>query len=72
MAPGAQAAGTRVSLVQAQGDAANARTLLAFLIGAGEVSGPLKDEYELPAAVAAVDELLSAAWSGRCDTAPSD
>jgi outer membrane protein TolC len=63
----AQAASTRVTLVQAQGDAANARTLLAFLIGAGEVSGPLRDDYDVPAALGTVDDLLSAAWSGRED-----
>jgi outer membrane protein TolC len=63
----AQAASTRVTLVQAQGDAANARTLLAFLIGAGEVSGPLRDEYDLPTDVGQLDALLPAAWSVRED-----
>jgi outer membrane protein len=63
----AQAAGTRVTLVQAQGDVANARTLLAFLIGAGEVTGPLRDDYDVPAQVAPVDDLLSAAWGARED-----
>jgi outer membrane protein TolC len=63
----AQAASTRVTLVQAQGDAANARHLLAFLIGAGEVSGPLRDEYDLPADVGRVDDLLNAAWATRED-----
>lgn len=63
----AQAASTRVTLVQAQGDAANARTLLAFLIGTSEVSGPLRDDYDLPAEIGHVDDLLTAAWATRED-----
>jgi outer membrane protein len=63
----AQAAGTRVSLVQAQGDAANGRTVLAFLIGQPEVSGPLRDEYEVPAEWGTVEALLDQAWAGRED-----
>jgi outer membrane protein TolC len=41
--------------------------LLAFLIGAGEVSGPLRDEYDLPTDVGQLDALLPAAWSVRED-----
>ena len=63
----AQAASTRVTLVLAQGNAVNARNLLAFLIGAGEVSGPLLDQYEAPAEAGAIDELLSEAWANRED-----
>jgi outer membrane protein TolC len=63
----AQVASTRVQLVQAQGDAANARTLLAFLIGAKEVSGPLRDDFALPTRPAAVEDLLSRAWTHRED-----
>jgi len=63
----AQAASTRVTLVQAEGDAANARTLLAFLIGAGEVSGPLRDDYDIPPNIGRVGDMLSAAWATRED-----
>jgi len=63
----AQVASTRVTLVQAQGDAANARTLLAFLIGAKEVSGPLHDDFGLPDRTARVEDLLSQAWTHRED-----
>jgi outer membrane protein len=63
----AQVASTRVQVVQAQGDAANARTLLAFLIGAREVSGPLRDDFGLPPQPARLDDLLSQAWTHRED-----
>jgi len=52
----AQVASTRVQMEQARGDEANARTLLAFLIGAKEVSGPLVDEYAVAANPPNVDE----------------
>jgi outer membrane protein len=63
----AQAASTRVQVVQARGDAANARTLLAFLIGAKEVSGPLRDDFPVPPTPVPVDELLAQAWNSRED-----
>jgi outer membrane protein len=63
----AQAASTRVQLVQARGDAANARTLLAFLIGTKEVSGPLRDDYTVPTEAGLVEDLLSQAWTSRED-----
>jgi outer membrane protein len=63
----AQAAGTRATLVAARGDVANGRTLLAFLIGATEVGGPLRDQFDLPGVAMAVDELLGAAWENRED-----
>jgi outer membrane protein TolC len=63
----AQAASTRVTLVQAQGDATNARNLLAFLIGAGEVSGPLVDQYGVPSDLQGIEPLLAEAWQNRED-----
>ena len=63
----AQAASTRVQVVQARGDAANARTLLAFLIGAREVSGPLRDNFPVPATPLPIEDLLSRAWNSRED-----
>ena len=63
----AQAAGTRVLLTQAQSDARNARTLLAYLIGAGEVTGPLRDDYQVPDEIADVAVLTERALAGRED-----
>jgi outer membrane protein TolC len=63
----AQAAGTRVLLTQAESDARNARTLLAYLIGAGEVSGRLADDFDLPAEIAEIEALLERAFAGRED-----
>jgi outer membrane protein TolC len=63
----AQAASTRVTVVQAKGDAANARNLLAFLIGVREITGPLRDDFVLPTQVVPIEELLSQAWTNRED-----
>jgi outer membrane protein TolC len=63
----AQAASTRVTVVQAQGDAANARNLLAFLIGVRQVTGPLRDDFVLPTQAVPIEELLSQAWTSRED-----
>lgn len=63
----AQAASTRVDLVQARGDAANARTLLAFLIGAREVNGPLRDEFAPPDDPGPIEDMLYQAWTHRED-----
>ncbi len=64
----AQAASTRVRLVQAQGGVTSARTLLAYLIGTrGMVTGPLKDEYDIPADVGSIPALLERAWANRDD-----
>jgi len=63
----AQVASTRVQMEQAYGDEANARTLLAFLIGAKEVSGPLVDDYAVAANPPNIEDLLFNAWSNRED-----
>ncbi len=44
----AQASGTRVSLIRAQTDVRNGRSLLAFLIGQVRVDGPLTDQFDTP------------------------
>ena len=46
----AQAAATRVTLVNAKADVVRGRATLAFLIGAAEVNCPLTDRFEVPAA----------------------
>jgi len=64
----AQAASTRVRLTQAQGSVNTARVLLAFLIGAkGEITGPLRDDYRIPADVGSMQALLERGWAGRED-----
>lgn len=63
----AQAASTRVTLEQARGDVINARNLLAFLIGAHEVTGPLRDDYVVPAGTDPIEVLLERAWQSRED-----
>jgi adhesin transport system outer membrane protein len=45
----AQAAATRVTLVNAKADVVRGRATLAFLIGAPEVACPLVDRFEVPA-----------------------
>jgi outer membrane protein len=44
----AQAAGTRVLLVQAQNDVQTGRTVLAYLMGVPAVEQPLTDEFQIP------------------------
>lgn len=63
----AQVASTRVQMEQARGDLANARTLLAFLIGAKAVTGPLVDDYSVAANPQNIEDLLFQAWSNRED-----
>jgi len=63
----AQVASTRVQMEQARGDLINARTLLAFLIGAKSVTGPLVDDYSVAANPQNIEDLLFQAWSNRED-----
>lgn len=63
----AQAAATRVSLINAQNDVRNGRTLLAYLIDARVGDSPLVDEFELPAELPPVDQFLDEAGRARQD-----
>jgi outer membrane protein TolC len=63
----AEAAATRVSLVQAISDVRNGRNTLAFLVGAPVADSPLLDRYQLPAEVPSVDDLLKSAHESRED-----
>jgi outer membrane protein len=63
----AQAANTRVSLVQARSDVRNARAALAFLIGAPFVDGPIDDEFQVPDEVEPLETLQAAALDRRED-----
>ena len=63
----AQAANTRVSLVQTRSDVRNARAVLAFLIGAPFVDGPIDDEFQVPEAVEPVEALEETALDRRQD-----
>jgi outer membrane protein TolC len=65
----AQAASTRVALVDARSTAVDARSALAFLIGAPRVDGPLADALEVPAVVEGAEALLPRALEQRQDLA---
>ncbi len=58
---------TRVSLIQARTDAANARSALARLMGVSEVRGELTDAYDPPADVPAVEAWQADAARRRQD-----
>ena len=63
---------TRVSLIQARTDAANARSALARLMGVSEVAGELTDAYDPPAQVAAVEQWQADAHRRRQDLAAAE
>jgi outer membrane protein TolC len=46
----AQLASTRATLIRAENDVRNGRSVLAFLMGVSSVQGPLSDELDVPAA----------------------
>jgi outer membrane protein len=58
---------TRVLLIQAQSDARNARTTLAFLVGVPAIGGPLGDQYEAPATTPNVQDFEAQALQQRQD-----
>jgi outer membrane protein TolC len=58
---------TRVLLIQAQGDARNARATLAFLVGVPSITGALADELQAPDSVPGTDEFEQAATAHRQD-----
>ncbi|WP_028324715.1 TolC family protein [Desulfatirhabdium butyrativorans] len=63
----AQLAKTRNMLIQARDDVKNGRAMLAFLIGAPEVAGPLGDDLEIPPIAQQFDPLLHLADGRRQD-----
>ncbi|HSI33155.1 MAG: TolC family protein [Phycisphaerae bacterium] len=64
----AQEASTRARLVLAQGSVTSARTLLAFLIGtSGTITGPLRDDYDIPTDVGPVESIVQLGWDRRED-----
>jgi outer membrane protein TolC len=63
----AQVASTEANLTQAQSDVRNGRHTLAFLIGVGEIDGPLIDEVAVPDQIFAVDDFRAAAAAKRQD-----
>lgn len=63
----AQAASTRVLVVQARGDVGNSRSILAFLIGAPRIDGPLIDRFEAPRAIEPLDRFMQQALQQRQD-----
>ena len=63
----AEVASTESLLTQAQSDVRNGRHMLAFLIGVGEIDGPLVDEVVIPAQLASVDDFRKYAAAHRQD-----
>ncbi len=63
----AQAADTRVQVAQARGDVTNARSVLAFLVGTPQVTGPLVDDFDVSADLPTEAEFLQAAYRLRQD-----
>jgi outer membrane protein len=63
----AQADATRVLLVQAQSDVRNGLSTLALLIGVPAVTGPLADDFRVPAARPDEAEFERAAFASRQD-----
>jgi outer membrane protein len=63
----AQASSTRVTLINAQNDVRNSRTLLAYLVDTRVGESPLVDEFLLPEEMPPVDEYLHEAEAARQD-----
>lgn len=63
----AQASDTRVALLDARNQAANARSALALLTGAEVHASPLTDEFSPPDAIPDLDHLLALAYDRRQD-----
>jgi len=63
----AQLAGMRNTLIKAENDARNGRSMLAQLIGVPVVDGPLTGGFEVPQAFGSVKRLLSVAEAHRQD-----
>ena len=65
----AQASATRASLIVAENDVRNGRTVLSFLTGSDVSASPLPDGMDVPAEVPSLEQSLAAAESGRQDLA---
>ena len=65
----AQAAATRVFLINAQNDVINGRVLLSYLIGVDVNGSPLNDSAQVPAEIPALGELEQTALRNRQDLA---
>jgi outer membrane protein TolC len=63
----AQADTTRVLLVQAQSDVRNGRSTLALLVGIPAITGPLADDFVVPAARPPVSDFEQTAFDTRQD-----
>jgi len=63
----AQVASTQAQLTQARSDVRNGRHMLAFLVGTGEIDGPVIDEMIVPIQLPPVDEFRRYAATHRQD-----
>jgi outer membrane protein TolC len=68
----AQASQTYVSLLEAQASVRTSRAMLAFLVDAPIRDNPLRDDFQAPNSVAAVDEWIAAAEAARQDLIAAD
>ena len=62
-----QASQTRVSLLQAQANVQTGRAMLAFLVDAPIRDNPLRDDFQSPETVVAVDRWIATAEAARQD-----
>lgn len=63
----AQVAATQSSLSQAENDVRDGRHMLAFLVGVGEIGGPLSDEVIVPETIPSPDAFRAYAATHRQD-----
>jgi outer membrane protein len=62
-----QASQTRVSLLEAQANVKTSRAMLAFLVDAPIRDNPLRDDFQAPESVSAVDDWIAQAEAARQD-----
>ena len=62
-----QASQTRVSLLQAQANVQTSRAMLAFLVDAPIRDNPLRDDFQAPETMAAVEQWIAGAEAARQD-----
>jgi outer membrane protein len=62
-----QASQTRVSLLESQASVKTSRAMLAFLVDAPIRDNPLRDDFQAPESVPAVDKWIADAEAGRQD-----
>ncbi|HEX4053799.1 MAG TPA: TolC family protein [Tepidisphaeraceae bacterium] len=67
-----EASATRVTLLQSQADVRTGRAMLAYLVDAPILNNPLRDDFNPPAKVPALDQWIAVAEAGRQDLIAAD